>query len=104
MMENGESRVASIFFAALEKELPEERAAYPDAACAGDEDLRGRVEKLLGAHPKLGGFLEGDAADLAATQHMPPIAERPLDLRKKTAGAQPEYDRQWQRDWKVPSE
>ncbi len=79
-METGESRVESIFFAALQKESPEERAAYLDEACAGDEDLRRRVEALLGAHPRLGSFLKGHAAELVATEDMPPVSERPGTL------------------------
>ena len=67
------SSVESIFLAALEKKSPEERAAYLDQACAGDEGLRRRVERLLDAHPKVGGFLEQPAV-AAATQ---PSAEAP---------------------------
>src|SRR5579871_3376614 len=47
-----------IFFAALEKGTPEERAAYLNAACGDDSDLRRRVERLLAAHPQVGSFLE----------------------------------------------
>src|SRR5262249_33245500 len=47
-----------IFFAALEKPTPDERAAYLTQACAGDETLRRRVEALLTAHPQVGHFLE----------------------------------------------
>jgi serine/threonine protein kinase/tetratricopeptide (TPR) repeat protein len=55
------SPAEEIFFAALEKE-PAERAAYLDAACAGQPELRARVEKLLAVHPRVGGFLEPPAA------------------------------------------
>ena len=47
----------SIFFAALEKTDPAERAAYLDEACRGDDDLRRQVERLLEAHPQVGSFL-----------------------------------------------
>src|SRR5437667_10451185 len=47
-----------IFFAALEKAAPAERAAYLEEACAGNEALRRRVEALLAAHPQVGQFLE----------------------------------------------
>ena len=50
-----------IYFAALAKP-PAERAAYLDGACAGDPDLRGRVERMLAAQPNLGEFLEAPAA------------------------------------------
>ena len=43
-----------IFFAALEKGSPQERAAYLAEACGGDAELRSRVEHLLEAHSKFG--------------------------------------------------
>src|SRR4051812_40169569 len=39
-----------IFLAALDKATPQERAAYLDAACGGDEAVRREVEMLLAAH------------------------------------------------------
>jgi hypothetical protein len=63
------SPAESIFFAALGKTSPGERAAYLDEACRGDADLRRRVERLLEAHPQVGSFLEqplgGNVADEA---------------------------------------
>jgi hypothetical protein len=47
-----------VFLAALEKGTPEERAAYLNAACQDDPDLRRRVERLLEAHPGAEQFLE----------------------------------------------
>jgi tetratricopeptide (TPR) repeat protein len=44
------SPVERLFFAALEKGTPAERAAYLDAACAGQPELRARVDRLLAAH------------------------------------------------------
>src|SRR5215831_684348 len=41
--------IQMIVLAALEKESPSERAAYLEEACAGDPDLRRRVEELLQA-------------------------------------------------------
>jgi serine/threonine protein kinase/tetratricopeptide (TPR) repeat protein len=57
----------SLYFAALEKPAAQ-RAVFLDAACGADLDLRARVERLLAAHPKVGGFLDGPAvtADLPA--------------------------------------
>jgi hypothetical protein len=52
------SPAESIFFAALGKAVPAERAAYLDEACRGDADLRRRVERLLEAHQQVGTFLE----------------------------------------------
>ena len=43
----------AILNAALEL-CPEERSAYLDKACAGDVDLRRRVEGLLQAHEQAG--------------------------------------------------
>ncbi|MFL5339741.1 MAG: protein kinase domain-containing protein [Gemmataceae bacterium] len=65
-----------IFFAALEKGVPEERAAYLDAACAGDADLRRRVEKMLAAQAQAGSFLEQPALAPGATVDSP-LTERP---------------------------
>ena len=48
----------SIYFAALEKP-PAERPAFLDGACGTDADLRARVERLLAAQPRVGGFLDG---------------------------------------------
>ena len=47
-------------------ELPRgERAAYLDAACAGDEALRAEVERLLRADERAEGFMEHPPADAA---------------------------------------
>jgi hypothetical protein len=67
----------AIFIAALEKDDPAERAAYLEQACAGDPALRQRIERLLQAHGRPDGFLEGPALGLAGTVHEPPITERP---------------------------
>src|SRR4051812_15600314 len=56
----------SIFLAALEKGTEEERAAYLDQACGADQALRRQVDRLLAAHPKVGGFLEQPAFEPAA--------------------------------------
>ncbi len=65
--------VESIFFAAQEKRTPEERAAYLDAACVADPELRRVVERLLAAQPQVGSFLARPSADVAAT--LPPPSE-----------------------------
>jgi WD40 repeat protein/serine/threonine protein kinase len=64
--------VESIFFAALEKGSPQEQAAYLDQACGADAELRAGIERLLRAQPRLGGFLQAPATDLAATDARPP--------------------------------
>lgn len=57
----------SLFHEALAKVNPQERAAFLDAACAGQPELRAAVEKLLAAHEASGSFLDRPAAD-------PPVA------------------------------
>src|SRR5262245_35674969 len=47
----------TIFAEALEKAGPTERAAYLDSGC-GDAGQRRRLDALLAAHDKAGGFLE----------------------------------------------
>jgi serine/threonine protein kinase len=60
-----QSSAETIFFAALDKATPTERAAFLDEACAGDDGLRRRVERLLAAHPQVGDFLERPVAEAA---------------------------------------
>jgi serine/threonine protein kinase len=79
--------VEAIFFAALEKGTPEQRAAYVGQACGDDAELRRQVERLLTAQAKVGNFLEepagpaGDAASISFPFPEPPVAgaleERP---------------------------
>jgi serine/threonine protein kinase/tetratricopeptide (TPR) repeat protein len=58
-----------IFLQALEITAPEERRAFLDSACGGDDALRERVEGLLRASERAGSFLEAPAPDLATTAH-----------------------------------
>jgi serine/threonine protein kinase len=44
----------AIFLEAVEWHAPDEWAAFLDRACAGQPDLRGRVEALLAAHREVG--------------------------------------------------
>jgi hypothetical protein len=57
----------SLFIEALEKEDPEERAAFLTQACGGDDAMRERIERLLARHEKAGSFMDGTSADLRAT-------------------------------------
>ena len=66
-----QSPAEALFFAALDKATPEERAAYLDAECRDDSNLRGQVERLLAAHPQLGSYLEPASLDLNATTDQP---------------------------------
>src|SRR5262245_20154885 len=66
------SPLEAIFFAALDKGSPQERADYVDAACANDPELRRRVEKMLAAQARAGTFLETPAHRPAPTAEEPP--------------------------------
>ncbi|HYP28196.1 MAG TPA: tetratricopeptide repeat protein [Blastocatellia bacterium] len=61
---------------------PDERAAFLDKACAGDEALRLEVESLLDAHQRAGSFIEAlpfeVAADLLARQQSQSILGRSI--------------------------
>ena len=78
------SSAESIFFAALGKTSPAERAAYLDEACRGDADLRRRVERLLEAYPQVSSFLEQPLAGNVADE------ARALGDRAAGAGDRPE--------------
>ena len=69
------SPAEAIYFAALAR-TPEQRAAYLDEACAGDAELRRRVERMLDVQPRIGGFLQ-EPAGAIATVDEPPVGERP---------------------------
>jgi serine/threonine protein kinase/tetratricopeptide (TPR) repeat protein len=62
---------ASIFLEALKKSAPNERAAFLDQACGGNEALRHSVELLLKAHDKAGGFLAPPSSPDGATVNQP---------------------------------
>src|SRR5262249_28641444 len=71
------SPLESVFFAALERGSPQERAAYLDEACANDPDLRRRVERLLAAQAQAGSFLEQPVPSPAVTVDEHPGRESP---------------------------
>src|SRR5437660_374366 len=54
----------AVFFAALEKASPQERSEYVETVCAGDPELRRRVQDLLQCHDEIEGPLDA-----------PPVAE-----------------------------
>jgi serine/threonine protein kinase/tetratricopeptide (TPR) repeat protein len=70
------SPAEAVFFAALAKVDPAERAAYLNEACGTDADLRRQVERLLAAHPQVGSFLQDDAA-----AHPSPLGGMGRDVR-----------------------
>jgi eukaryotic-like serine/threonine-protein kinase len=67
--------VEEIFLVAVEKPA-DERAAYLDAACAGNTELRAQVDALVRSHDRAGGLLEKPLFRTAPTiDHAPPAAE-----------------------------
>ena len=64
------SPAETVFFAALAKVDPAERAAYLTEACGTDTELRRQVDRLLAAHPEVGSFLQDDVA-----AHPSPLAD-----------------------------
>ncbi|MHC4311085.1 MAG: tetratricopeptide repeat protein [Planctomycetota bacterium] len=69
--------IKSIFAEAIEKKSAEERAAILDKACAGDSDLRSKVEDLLKAHNQAGDFLEEPVIGANITLGDPHLTEGP---------------------------
>jgi len=56
-MKSDSHREIAIFTEALKLPL-QERDAFLERMCSGDEDLRRRLEAMLRAHDRLGNFLE----------------------------------------------
>src|SRR5436190_22965997 len=73
----------AVFAEALQRDTPEARTAYLDAACGADTVLRQRVEALLRAADSAGAFLEepptGLSAETDSTQVVTPLSEKPGD-------------------------
>ena len=73
--------VKTIFIGALDREPGADRAAYLDAACAGDQEMRRRVDALLRAHEQASDVLgpardsTDEASTLAATSAPAPGSE-----------------------------
>jgi tetratricopeptide (TPR) repeat protein/predicted Ser/Thr protein kinase len=58
-------QVEEVFLSALEQ-TAENRAAYVQSACAGDENLRAEVEAMLRSHEQAGDFMEQPAYQMNA--------------------------------------
>jgi hypothetical protein len=56
-MTDDAGREIAVFTEAIKIPL-QDRAAFLENACRGDENLRRKVEALLGAHDRIGDFLE----------------------------------------------
>jgi hypothetical protein len=67
----------AIFYEALARHQPEERAAYLEQACAGNPALRASVEALLRANVGASGFMDQPAPASVATIDERPIREGP---------------------------
>src|SRR6476620_10304749 len=72
------SRVEALYHAARERDAGE-RAAFLDAACLGDAELRREVESLL-AQPTGDGFMSVPAMAVAAQMTTSPPSEPVSDL------------------------
>src|SRR5579862_2194437 len=66
-MASQEQTVEQLFGAALDRR-PEDRCAYLDQVCAGEPELRKRVEELLLANEQAGSFLERSPLNPSAFQ------------------------------------
>jgi hypothetical protein len=65
-----------IFFEALDKNTPEERAAFLDGACGRDPAQRARVEALLADHFRTDSFMKEPAvAGVPPTIRVSPVSE-----------------------------
>jgi serine/threonine protein kinase/Tfp pilus assembly protein PilF len=58
----------SLFFEALEKKEPAERAAFLDEMCANDPARRDRIQNLLKRHEQAGGILPPPVSVIATTE------------------------------------
>ena len=67
-----------IFTEALKHPVAE-RGAFLDRACAGDVELRRKVEALLRAYERLGDFLETPPPKPGSSVLEPEIDEEPLE-------------------------
>ena len=74
---NSSSQLESIFFAALGKGTAQDRAAFLEEACAGDDVLRLRLERMLEA--QAGGFMQQPVLG-HPTADYEPIKEGPGEI------------------------
>jgi hypothetical protein len=71
-------RAVEIFAEAIQ--LPsEERAAFLDRVCAGDQGLREKIEALLKVHDQAGDFLEQPPSTIAEGRGKLAAGEKPGD-------------------------
>jgi hypothetical protein len=77
-MSAGSSRDVPIFTEALKHPVAE-RGAFLDRACAGDAELRRKVEALLRAYERLGDFMEIPPFKPGSSVLDPEIDEEPQE-------------------------
>src|SRR5262245_17382970 len=75
-MKSAAHQVESILAAAVELESEAVRRVFVEQACAGDADLKRRVDELVENHFRAGSFLETPAPHLVAPVEAP-LCERP---------------------------
>ncbi|QEH39098.1 Serine/threonine-protein kinase PknB [Aquisphaera giovannonii] len=79
-MPTPDARAKDVFLEAVEVADPAERAAFLDAACAGDAELRRRVEALLAAHERPESLLDRAAVATVENGFQPSVtAGTPLE-------------------------
>ena len=76
-MDNEPTDIKSIFWNAVEKKTTKERVAYLDQICAGESDLRMKIDDLLKLHDNAGDFLESPIIDPDVTLNDQPGTEGP---------------------------
>src|SRR5262245_61168913 len=74
-MANWDPQANELFLKALDLPAADQRHRFLDEACAGDADLRARVDGLLQAGAQAGSFLEAPACALGET--IDEVLERP---------------------------
>jgi serine/threonine protein kinase/tetratricopeptide (TPR) repeat protein len=88
MMSDPSNPAKSIFLAAVDEHAPEQWPAFLDHACAGDAQLRARVDRLLGAQAAMGSFEETPRPGLPARIDEPTgmglPGHEPIDERSGT--------------------
>jgi tetratricopeptide (TPR) repeat protein/tRNA A-37 threonylcarbamoyl transferase component Bud32 len=66
-MSTNQADLDSLVLAALEFQSPNDRAAFLDASCGADHELRAQAERLLRLHEHAGNFLQQPPAEVEAT-------------------------------------
>ena len=89
-MDRPGNNVKAIFIAALDHEPGAERAAYLDAACGDNADLRRRVEALLAAHERADEVLGPAGEQAGGSVTIDSNAGRPKAEATSRTNARPE--------------